>query len=314
GVHITWVVEPMPSGVLVPHNSIDDVVVFEKRNGLAGVAQLRRDLGARPRADITINLNIYFKSVFPTVFSRGRDRWGFDRGRSADGTWLFANRHLQPGPRAHTQDMFLEFLDALHVPRMSLEWGLEITKAERDAQAVFTEKLDGREMVAIVPASANHKKDWNATEYAKLVDAVESDFGLRAVLIGGPGARENAIANDIVSQSSHKPVWSLEDGVRRLLWLIDSCALVIAPDTGPVHIARALSTPVIGLYGHTNPWRVGPYRWCEDLWIDRYTDPGEAPDPSRTDPKDDRMSQITAADVLEKVQQWTSSRRNTVVQ
>ena len=51
-----------------------------------------------------------------------------------------------------------------------------------------------------------------------------------------------------------------------------------------MHIARALGVPVIGLYGHTNPWRVGPYRAFEDLWVDRYTDPGAEPDPSRFDP------------------------------
>jgi heptosyltransferase I len=104
-------------------------------------------LRIRPPADVTINLNIYFKSVFPTVFSRGRERWSFDRARARDGVWLFANHHLRPRPRAHTQDMFLEFLDELHVPRTPLTWNLEITAAERAAQHAFTEQLDGREML-----------------------------------------------------------------------------------------------------------------------------------------------------------------------
>ena len=73
------------------------------------------------------------------------------------------------------------------------------------------------------------------------------------------------------------------DGVRRLIWTLAGSDLVLAPDTGPVHIARALDVPVIGLYGHTNPWRVGPYREFQELWVDAYTDPGEAPDPSRFD-------------------------------
>jgi heptosyltransferase I len=84
--------------------------------------------------------------------------------------------------------------------------------------------------------------------------------------------------------------------------MLEGSRLVVAPDTGPVHIARALDVPVIGLYGHTNPWRVGPYRAYQDLWVDRYTDPGEAPDPSRFDPKHGRMEQITVNDVLERVE------------
>jgi heptosyltransferase I len=304
GVHITWVVEPMPAGVLQPHPSIDDVVVFNKKDGVRGVAALRRELATRPAPDITINLNIYFKSVFPTVLSRGRERWCFDAARARDGVWLFCNRRIEARPRAHTQDMFLEFLEALHVPHDTLEWKLEITPSERALQQSFTAQLDGRPMVALVPASANHNKDWSADRYARVVDAIEADFGMRAVLIGGPGGRETAIAAEVTRLTTSKPLNAMGDGVRRLLWLIDSAALVIAPDTGPVHIARALETPVIGLYGHTNPYRVGPYRWCENLWIDRYTEEGEQPDASRSDPKDSRMDLITVDDVLAKVQRW----------
>ena len=99
-----------------------------------------------------------------------------------------------------------------------------------------------------------------------------------------------------------QPVWALGDSIRRLTWLIDGCNLIIAPDTGPVHIARALEVPVIGLYGHTNPWRVGPYRKYEELWIDRYNEPGAPVDASLFEPKHGRMELISVEDVLQKVQ------------
>lgn len=304
GVHITWIVEPMPAGVLTPHAAVDDVIVFHKKNGAAGVAQLRRELSQRPPADITINLNIYFKSIFPTLFSRGKERWSFGRDRARDGVWLFANRHLEPRARRHTQDMFLEFLDALGVYHGAPEWNLEITDAEREEQAQFIKQLDGRRMIALVPASANWKKDWTADGYARVADAIETHYDARAVLIGGPGERETAIARDVQAKAEHKPLWALGDGVRRLVWLIDAADLVIAPDTGPVHIARAMQKSVIGLYGHTNPWRVGPYRWCEDLWVDRYNEPGSEPDGSLADPRLGRMELISADDVLERMERW----------
>lgn len=307
GVHITWIAEPMPAGVLMPHAAVDDVIVFHKKRGAAGVAQLRRDLRQRPPADVTINLNIYFKSIFPTLFSRGKQRWGFGRDRARDGVWLFANRHLEPRKRRHTQDMFLEFLDALGVYHGALEWKLEITDAERVEQRALIEQLEGRRMIGVVPASANQKKDWTADGYARVVDAIETDFNARAVLIGGPGERETAIARAVEAGAAHKPIWAMGDGVRRLLWLIDAADLVIAPDTGPIHIARAMQKPVIGLYGHTNPWRVGPYRWCEDLWVDRYNDAGEEPDASLADPKLGRMELITADAVIERIHEWQDS-------
>jgi heptosyltransferase I len=66
-------------------------------------------------------------------------------------------------------------------------------------------------------------------------------------------------------------------------------------------MARAMEVPVVGLYGHTSPWRVGPYRRYEDLWVDAYSDPGEAGNASITEPRLGRMERITAADVLERV-------------
>jgi len=298
---ITWVVEPMPSAALRHHPSIDRVVVYQKKRGMRGLVDLRRDLSGR-RFDLAINLNVYIKSAWPTLLSRAPHRLGFGRDRAMEGTWLAANHHLPAGPRAHTQDLFFEFLTHLGLPKPPRpEWRIAFTEEERRAQAEHFAPLRDRPVVGIVPASANAKKDWFADRYARVVDAIERDFGFRTMLIGGPGAREQAIAREIVGRAEAKPLWAMGDSVRRLMWLIDGVQLLVAPDTGPVHIARALGVPVIGLFGHTNPWRVGPYRAYEELWIDRYTDPGAAPDPSDWTPRMERMERITVDDVLERV-------------
>lgn len=298
---ITWVAEPMPAGILAGVDAVDEVVVYRKKDGLKGVWNLGRDL-AGWRFDVTLNLNVYTKSAWPTLLSRAPYRLGFDPGRSFEATWLAANDHLRPGPRRHTADLFLEFLDHLGVPHPRLEWGLRPVGAEVERQAAFFGALDERPKVALVPASAQARKDWVTERWAEVADAVEHDFGFQCVLVGGPGERETAIAREIVARTRSNPVWALGDGVRRLVWLLDGCALAIAPDTGPLHISRALGTPVIGLYGHTNPWRVGPHRAYEDLWVDRYTEPGAAPDPSLWPPKKGRMQQITVNDVLDRVE------------
>lgn len=299
---ITWIVEPMPAPLLTPHPSVDEVIVYEKKRGLRGVVDLRRNLAGR-KFDLTLNLNVYFKSVWPTVLSGAPNRVGFDRGRSFEGVWMFSNHHLQLRPRAHTQDMILEFLEVLGLPvPAELAWRIPITDVERAAQGEFFGGLDGRPVAAIVPATANPKKDWSADRWARVANALDRDFGFQVILVGGPGAREQAIAREITDRAATKPVWALGDGIRRLAWLLDGSSLVLGPDTGPVHIARAMEKPVIGLYGHTNPWRVGPWRKYQDLWIDTYTDAGAQPDPSGWFPKLDRMERITAEDVLAKVQ------------
>jgi heptosyltransferase I len=308
---ITWVAEPMPASVLEPHPAIDRVVVFHKKEGLRGVQQLRRDLGGE-RFDITLDFNIYFKSVFPVLFSGAPVRVGFDRGRARDGVWLFNNRHLEANPRAHTQDMFLEFLDVLGIPRPDpLEWRLVLTAEEQLAQDRFFAEYGGRPIAAVVPASANARKDWVPERYVELVDRLDREFGLLPMLLGGPGTRETEVARLVAEGALTDVVWAMGDGVRRLLWLIERSRIVIAPDTGPVHIARALGVPVVGLYGHTNPWRVGPYRAFQDLWVDRYNQPDETPDASRATPKHGRMDLITTDDVIERVRHALETRPET---
>jgi heptosyltransferase I len=298
--HITWVAEPAPAGVVRHHPAVDDVVVYHKRRGLRGVLELWRQMKGR-QFDVTLNFHVYFKSIWPTLFSRAPRRVGFDAARSRDGVRLAVNEALSPRPRAHTQDMFLEFLDHLQVPYGPLEWKLSFTPQEQADQQAFFRRFDGRPVAAIVPASAMPPKDWNAAGFAQVVDSLQDDFGFRVMLVGGPSAYEAGIAQEICERAARPPVLALGDGVRRMMWLVAGSDVVIAPDTGPAHIARAAGVPVVALFGHTNPWRVGPYRAYEDLWIDAYTDPGELPDPSSTQPKFGRMERISALDVVERV-------------
>lgn len=299
---ITWVAEPVPASMLSGHGSIDRIVTYRRRDGVRGLLPLWRDLRAGDRIDITLNLNVYFKSAWPTVFSLAPRRIGFGRDRAFEGVWLFSNERLPAVKRSHTADMFLEFARNLDIPVGEPEWRIEFTDSEITERTRFFDNLGSRPVATIVPASASHKKDWLADRWAMVADALERDFGFQVVLAGGPGDRERNIAREIVGLSKASIHWAMSDSVRRLSWILSGSRVVIAPDTGPVHIARALNVPVIGLYGHTNPWRVGPWRAFQDLWIDNYTEPGEPPDPSNRRPKWERMPTITVDQVLGKVQ------------
>ncbi len=300
--HITWIVEPMPAQILEHHPSVDAVIRFEPRQRLLGVRQLWRRMRGM-KFDLTLNFNVYAKSIWPVLFSRAPHRFGVDRGRSHEGVWLASNHHLAPRPRRHTQDLFLEFLERIGVPLPEpLAWRIPFTEEERQSQASFFTPLADRPVAVIVPASGSYKKDWIAARWAMVTDALHHDFGFNVVMAGGPGERETRIAREIADTARAPIVWAMGEGVRRVAWVVAGAQLVIAPDTGPVHIARAFNVPVVGLYGHTNPWRVGPYRAFEDLWVDRYTNPGEEPDSSRADPRWERMPLITVDDVIEKVE------------
>ncbi|MBI4520273.1 MAG: glycosyltransferase family 9 protein, partial [Gemmatimonadetes bacterium] len=147
--HIVWVAEPAPAQVLEAHPSVDEVIVFEKRRGARGVLALRRAMSGR-RFDITLNLQRYFKSIFPTVLSRAPCRVGMDPAKVRDGVAFFSNHHLPSGPWRHTQDLFCEFLDYLGLPRPTPSWRITLTPEEKRAQAGYFERVERRPVVSVV--------------------------------------------------------------------------------------------------------------------------------------------------------------------
>ena len=106
-----------------------------------------------------------------------------------------------------------------------------------------------------------------------------------------------------MARARHRPISALGSGLRNLVGILDGSALVLAPDTGPLHMAVALERPVISLIGYTNPKRTGPYRRYHDLIVDAYGDPGEDY-PINMENRPGRMSKIQVRDVLDRVEHW----------
>ena len=302
---VVWVAEPAPARVLEHHPSVDEIVVFRKRRGLRGVIELAGMLRGRP-CDVTLNMQRYLKSVFPTLLLGARVRVGLPRSKTRDGVSLFNTHHLAERPWAHTQDLLLGYRAALGLPADGpVEWRITFSGDERTDQKHWFHELTVRPVVGVVLATANPRKDWPAKHYPPLVDAL-AGMGYRVVLIGGPGKEERSVAERIRSQSGTPPVVGLTDSVRRMMWMVDGVDLLVSPDTGPLHLAHALGTPVIGLFGHTNPDRVGPWRSYRDLVIDRYTEPDDRPGPAEYEPKLGRMERIRVQDVLDMVERARS--------
>jgi len=100
-------------------------------------------------------------------------------------------------------------------------------------------------------------------------------------------------------------------GVSTVVFLtVVGAAIVLSPDTGPLHMTVALNKPVVSLMGYTNPKRVGPYRRFHDLLIDAYGDPGEDY-PLSMENRPGRMARISVRDVLDKVERWRTTYAST---
>jgi heptosyltransferase I len=303
---ITWVMQPGLVGLLDGHPSIGEIVRFDRALGWRAFGALRAELAARA-FDVVLVLQPYLKSGVVASFARAPVKLGFDRARARDLSWLFSSDRLPARPVQHMQDQYLEFLAWLRVPVEPLEWRIgPWSEAERAWQRAFLGRFD-RPVAPIVVATSKRQKDWLPERWAAVCDALWHDFGLQPLLVGGRSVRELDAERRIVETARVRPASALgEGGLRGLAAIIDGAALVLSPDTGPLHLSVALDTPVISLLGYSNPRRTGPYRKFGDLVIDAYGDPGEAYAISMRNRKD-RMPLISVRDVLDKVERWRTA-------
>src|SRR5690606_3021057 len=130
-------------------------------------------------------------------------------------------------------------------------------------------QADGRRVLMISPCSSHLLRNWSAARYAALANhALRQDW--KVVLCGGRSELERRTADAIVA-ATDGPVLDLvgKDTLKQLPALLARADLLVTPDSGPMHIANAMGTAVLGLHAASNPARSGPYsdrRYC----VDRY--------------------------------------------
>lgn len=269
---LTWILQPVPHRLVAPNEPADDYIVFKRRRGPGAwrsYAEARAAMDGR-RFDVLVCLQVYLKAGLLAAVLPAEVKLGFDRRRARDANWLFTDERIPARPPGHVQDQYFEFLRYLGIDPEPVTWGLAPTEPEREEQRAFLDRMDGRRTCGIVVATSRPEKNWAPERYARLLDAIHGDLGVTPVLIGGPSAVERQAAGQLQAATRVPVVDLMGDDVRRLVWLTEACDVVVSPDTGPLHVARAMGTPVVGLYGFTNPLRYGPYGAGMDLVVDGY--------------------------------------------
>lgn len=304
-MRVTWILQPGPAMLVRGHLLVDEIVLFDRTQGIRGFLAVREQLRSR-KFDLVLDLQVYFKANIVTSFVNARVKLGFDFARARDLNWLFTTHRIPPHAMQHVQDQYLEFCDWLGAPTEPVTWGLAPwNEEERGWQKAFYSRID-RPAVPIVVATSKLQKNWLPERWAEVCDALYADFGLQPILVGGRSKVEVECERIIMERARHAPLSALGNGgLRGLVGILEGAALVISLDTGPLHITVALGRPVVSLMGYSNPKRVGPYRKFGDLMVDAYGEPGEDY-PVSMENRPDRMARITVRDVLEKMEIWRS--------
>ena len=245
-------------------------VEYDKKSGLRGMHDVRRQCGGR--FDVLLQLQVSARANLLSAFIPAKRRIGYDRSRSRDGHGLFINERIADRPGIHVLDAIGSFAETLGLRRDGVVWNLPVPdEAHAWARAQWPD--DGRRTLMISPCSSHALRNWRAERYAALADhATARDW--RIVLCGGRSELERSTGDAILaSMRARDDVLDLigKDTLKQLPALLARADLLVTPDSGPMHIAGAMGTKVLGLHAASNPNRSGPYsdrRYC----VDRYDD------------------------------------------
>lgn len=298
---ITWITGKLEAQLIGDLSGVR-VIVFDKKKGWKAYqtlwAQLKND-----RFDALLHMQYAFRASIATLGIKARYKLGFDKARSQDFQTLFTNIKVPSPDKTHVLDGLLAFVAFMGIKDTQAKW--ELNYQLDDEQWANEQFVADIPKLVVVPAASKGYKNWTAEGYTEVITYAQSQ-GWQIILAGSPAKIEKDLAESI-QQKLSVPVKNLvgQSTLKQMLALIDKADLVIAPDTGPTHMANAMNTPVIGLYAHHNPERTGPYNYRqyvvsayeEALFAETGKSPSEVS--WRTRVKDEQaMSRITAKQVI----------------
>ncbi|UCE83958.1 MAG: lipopolysaccharide heptosyltransferase II [Deltaproteobacteria bacterium] len=271
--HIVWLVEEEAADLLTHYPGLDEVLVCGRRSWLK---ELRKPFswpavfldvfrfGRRLRQryyDVIIDLQGLLKSAIWVGLARGDRKIGFDRTREA--SWRVLNERLPAyDPDRHALERYLDVARYLGAEvdsvRVQDPWTpAEELQFQRRLERI-TENSEGP-LVACHPISKWQSKLWPEEYFSQLTADMIARLRAKVVFTGGPEDSQ-AIAR-IISKAGSRGLfnWAGTTNLRELAFLYRHAAVVVSTDSGPMHLAAAVGTPVVALFGPTAPWRTGPY-------------------------------------------------------
>ncbi|QDF65625.1 glycosyltransferase family 9 protein [Shewanella sp. SNU WT4] len=264
-VTITWVIGKVEYQLL-KHLPGVEFVIFDKSLGWRSYQQLRANLNGR-KFDVLLHMQVALRATVASLCIKARTRIGFDKARAKEGQWLATNQAITPQTQPHVLDGFMGFAAAIGVKDLTPQWNIPVTAADSEFAAEHIHADD--KTLIICPSASKAERNWLPERYGAIANYA-SERGLRVLLCGGPSASEQQLAVQIQANCSVKLTNLVgKTTLCQMLALLKRATVVIAPDTGPAHMAVTQGTPVIGLYAHSNPGRTGPYLY-QDLVVSVY--------------------------------------------
>ncbi len=266
--NITWVIEETSSDLITNHPHLDRVIVSRRKRWIDDFKHGRivkpfnemksfvKELKEQSY-DLVIDFHGLLKSAVVVFLSSGKKKLGYDSMQEMSG--LFLNEKIPEDMDKHAVDRYLDFLRYLGAEVKEPEFFIPVQKENINRIEGFlqTDGIDIKDrFVAVSPIALWDTKLWEDEKFARLCDRIAEELKVRVVFTGSDRRKLESIQSRM-----RFPAVNLggETTLRDLAYLYRLSSLVITTDSGPMHIAAAVGTPVVALFGPTDPSRTGPY-------------------------------------------------------
>jgi heptosyltransferase-1 len=258
---LAWAVEPPSLPLVERYPAVQEVIVFDRRRWWREWLPFLRQVRAR-HFDLVLDLQRHFKSGVISRWSGAPYRLGFNKLDCKEFNWVF-NNHFIPavGDGISKLDHYLKFAEYLGLDPLPVDWNFELTGAEKQNVDRHLEAVRGR-FAALFVGSRWESKRWFPAQAAECARTIRERHDCEVVLLGGK--EDQSIAAEILSIAGARMTDLVgQTTLPEALGVIARAEFAVGPDTGLMHIAAAVGTPVVSLWGATSPARTGPYGFEE---------------------------------------------------
>ena len=261
---IDWLVEAKHRAIVDLVTAIDRVIVVESAS-VAGWSRAVRELRTT-RYDLAIDLQGLMKSAVLARASGAARVVGFSIWHLREKTARPFYSDVRDAEGGHVIAKNLRLLEAVGVHDTAIAFPL--AEAPSPALEALRASIGAATRFALInPGAAWPNKRWPPERFGELAAFVRDACGLTPVVLWGPG--EEDLARSVVDASAGAAVTAPRTSVSDIVALARAASLVVSGDTGPLHLATAVGTPAVGLFGPTDPVRNGPFAET-DATVSRY--------------------------------------------
>lgn len=264
GAYIAVLVSPYTVPVIRGNPYIDEVIVYDKKTAESDPVSFAGFVGVIRSKKFDIALVLHpTNRVHLLAFLAGIPRRvGYDRKLG----WLLTDKlpYSQSTGKKHQRDYVLDIIRHIGIEPSDLSYDIPVDpEAERWAQDLFEkEGLSADTKVAVLnPGASCPSKIWPAAGYAAVGDYLAGKLGFKVIVLGGPQGLDARTCRDVIAAMRIKPVDLVgKADIPQTASLFRRVQLVISADTGPMHIASAVSAPLVAIFGR-NQSGLSPLRW-----------------------------------------------------